>query len=499
MPAEQLNNTTDLGQLLEGIAAAPAVRIGGIASDSRRVGPGDLFLACAGATRHGLDFLADVVAAGAAAVAYDATTAAPPADPGIPVVAVDNLAGQLGRIANRFFDAPSEALRVTGATGTNGKTTVAWLLRQCLAALDGRCAYLGTLGAGVEEVTGGDAMTTPDTIELHRSLAAFRDAGAAAAAIEVSSHALAQDRVAGVSFDNVLFTNLSRDHLDYHGDMRAYGEAKARLFTAYPARRRFVNLDTEFGTELAGRCGQDVVTVSTRFDRVANGRPHVFVRSVVATGAGSAVRFTSSWGDGGFTLPLPGEFNVANAALVLAVLLARQVPLATATDLLAHVSAPPGRMQRVPGPADAPGVYVDYAHTPAALDVALTALRPHCRGKLWCLFGCGGDRDRGKRPEMGRIAERRADRVVVTSDNPRREAPGAIIAAILAGMQKPAIAIEDRAAAIAHVIATAGPRDCVLVAGKGHETWQEAGGERRPFSDFALAQAALAAREGGSS
>ena len=211
------------------------------------------------------------------------------------------------------------------------------------------------------------------------------------------------------------------------------------------------------------------------------------------------MRFTSSWGEGGFTLPLPGEFNVANAALVLAVLLARQVPLATATRLLAAVSAPPGRMQRVPGPADAPAVYVDYAHTPAALDVALSALRPHCRGKLWCLFGCGGDRDRGKRPQMGRIAERRADRVVVTSDNPRREAPGEIIAAILGGMQKPAVAIEDRAAAIAHVVATAEPGDCVLVAGKGHEAWQEAGGERRPFSDYVLAQAALAARAGSSS
>jgi UDP-N-acetylmuramoyl-L-alanyl-D-glutamate--2,6-diaminopimelate ligase len=406
----------------------------------------------------------------------------------------------LGEIANRFHGFPSRSVGVLGVTGTNGKTTVAWLLAQSLELLGHRCGYVGTLGAGMDEIEIAESMTTPGAVELHGRLADFRDGGAEYAALEVSSHALDQDRVDGIEFKTVLFTNLSRDHLDYHGDMHAYAEAKARLFLDYPAQHRIINLDSEFGTELAARCGQDVVTVSTNFDRVANGRPYVFVRSVVARGAGSQVRISSSWGDAGFELPLPGEFNVANAVIVLATLLVQGVDLETACGVLSAVKAPPGRMQRVEAAPGQPRVYIDYAHSPAALELVLRALRAHCRGRLWCVFGCGGDRDTGKRPIMGRIAERLADEAVITNDNPRSEAPDAIFADILAGFTRPAAAtiVEDRGAAIAWAIRSAGADDVVLVAGKGHENYQLTGAGRLDFSDYGAARDCLAAlAEGG--
>jgi UDP-N-acetylmuramoyl-L-alanyl-D-glutamate--2,6-diaminopimelate ligase len=407
------------------------------------------------------------------------------------MIAVENLAARLGDIAKRFYGNPSSNLKTIGVTGTNGKTTVAWLLAECLQQLDRRCGYLGTLGFGVDELHDAEGMTTPAAIELHGRLADFIDQGASHAALEVSSHALTQGRVDGVEFEAALFTNLTRDHLDYHGDMQSYFESKARLFTSYSPAYKIVNLDSEFGAALAERCGQDVVTVSTQFNRVADGRSYVFVRSVIANENGSEITFSSSWGDGKFTLPLPGDFNVANAALVLAYLLAAGVDLEQACDVLRIVEAPPGRMQKVAMRGST--VYVDYAHTPDAIESALRALRPHCRGKIWCVFGCGGDRDIGKRPLMGDLVERLADNVVVTTDNPRWEDPKKIIDEILAGFANSdhATVIEDRAAAIAWTIANAGPSDVVLIAGKGHEDYQEVEGKRHPFSDIALAAAGL--------
>lgn len=499
MPAEYLITTKRLSDLLRGFADAPACEILGISSDSRTLQSGDLFLACAGESHHGLDYLSDAISAGVAAIAWDSSTASPPARAaGVPTIAIPNLAAQLGEIANRFYDRPSQGMRVIGVTGTNGKTTVAWLIAQCLQRLEQRCGYIGTLGAGVGEIEDGEGMTTPGTIALHGHLAAFREAGAVGAAIEISSHALAQNRIDGVVFDTVMFTNLSRDHLDYHGDMRSYAEAKARLILDCGANNRIVNIDTEFGMQLADRCGQDVVTVSTNFDRVANGRPFVFVRSVVAKGNGSKVRFSSAWGDGEFALPLPGDFNVANAVIVLALLLQQDVPVEMACDVLTTVTAPPGRMQRVAAAEGLPAVYVDYAHTPDAIAVALRALQAHCKGKLWCVFGCGGDRDSGKRPQMAKQVEKRADRIVVTSDNPRGEEPSAIIAEIVTGLSKPerATVIEDRAAAIAWAIDAAAADDVVLIAGKGHENYQIVAGQRLDFSDYGAALANLKAKAG---
>jgi len=497
VPAIQMSLSPTLSELLHGLADAPELPISGIASDSRQLKNGFLFLACEGVSSHGLDYLSEARNAGVCAVAWDASTASAPADIGVPMIAVENLAAHLGEISKRFYGDPYSKLKTVGVTGTNGKTTVAWLIAQCLHQLDARCAYLGTLGYGIDELQGAEGMTTPAAVDLHGHLADFVEQGATHAAIEVSSHALSQRRVDGVQFDAVLFTNLTRDHLDYHGDMQSYFESKALLFLEHVANCKIINLDSEFGTKLAARCGQDVVTVSTHFDRVANGRPYVFVRSVVPNENGSDVTITSSWGDGKFTLSLPGDFNVANAAIVLAYLLTTGTSIEQACDVLQLVDAPPGRMQRISTTGSA--LYVDYAHTPNAIESALRALRPHCNGKLWCVFGCGGDRDTGKRPLMGKLAERLADRVVITTDNPRHEDPQQIIDEILTGFSRAddATVIEDRAAAIAWTIANAGPTDVVLIAGKGHEDYQETGSERHAFSDYALAVAAAKIKESG--
>lgn len=502
MPAMDLTSAPALDRLLAGIAAAPPVPITGLASDSRAVGRGYAFLACRGASRHGVEFADAAVAAGAAAVVWDSATAPAAPDVRVPTVAVPGLERLLGELANRWFDTPSARIRVSGVTGTNGKTTVAWLVAQCLRRLDRACGYIGTLGAGLEPPFAEGALTTPACIELHGALAALADGGGTHAAIEVSSHAIGQNRIDGVHFDSVLFTNLSRDHIDYHGDMHAYGEVKARLFLEREVARRIVNVDSAFGQELALRCRARegrLVTVSTEprhaFD-AGSGAEALTVRPLGPSGFGFAVEIEGSFGAGSCRLPLAGEFNVANAALALAQLLCWDVPLPTAVAALAACEPPPGRLQRVAGEAG-PAVYVDYAHTPAGLEAVLKALRPHCTGNLWCVFGCGGDRDRGKRPLMGATVMRLADRAVVTTDNPRFENPDDIIAEVLAGMDGRAIAVPDRERAIRWTIGQARDNDLVLIAGKGHENVQLVAGERLPFSDYAAARAALRARAAG--
>jgi UDP-N-acetylmuramoyl-L-alanyl-D-glutamate--2,6-diaminopimelate ligase len=338
-------------------------------------------------------------------------------------------------------------------------------------------------------------LTTPGCVDLHRNLAEFASRGARHAAVEVSSHALHQNRVDGVAFDSVLFTNLSRDHIDYHGDMPSYFETKARFILAQNVRHRIVNVDSEFGRQLADRCADRVVAVSTLADGDAGKQAFLHMRALDRDGQGSTVAVRSAWGTETFYLPLAGDFNVANAALVLAQLLCWDVSLADATGALGEASPPAGRMQKVTceTPA-APSVFVDYAHTPAGLEAVLGTLRSHCKGELWCVFGCGGDRDRGKRRTMGETVARLADRPVVTSDNPRSESPGEIIRAVLGGMDEGTVAIEDRAAAIAHAISHAGVNDVVLIAGKGHEDYQVVGSVRRPFSDYQVALTNLNAR-----
>ncbi|MDH4047764.1 MAG: UDP-N-acetylmuramoyl-L-alanyl-D-glutamate--2,6-diaminopimelate ligase [Gammaproteobacteria bacterium] len=494
MPAELIRPHVTLAQLLKGFANAPAIQIHGLASDSRRLGAGDVFVALDGSRCHGLDFLAQALDAGVAAVLFDpATAAADPRECNIPLIPVAGLATRVGDIANRWFGTPSATMAVTGVTGTNGKTTVAFLIAQCRQLLQDKAAYIGTLGAGMDELSNG-GMTTPACIDLHELLARFHDSKATHVALEVSSHGIQQERIAGVQFDSAIFTNLTRDHIDYHGDMESYGNTKARLFLEHKLNHRIINIDCDFGKKLAARCSENLIVVSIQKRAKIQGRPHAVVQRMTALENGIKVSVATSWGNGELILPLYGDFNVANAVAVLALLLAQGVSMHDACGALQNVSPPSGRMQRLQHSA-MPAVFVDYAHTPAGLQSALQALRPHCAGKLWCIFGCGGERDQGKRPMMGEIAARLADHTVVTNDNPRSEAPGTIIRHILSGMTQPTVVIEDRAAAIAYAISQAGDDDLILIAGKGHEQFQHTGDERRPFSDQAIALANLAVRQ----
>jgi UDP-N-acetylmuramoyl-L-alanyl-D-glutamate--2,6-diaminopimelate ligase len=495
-----------LRALLGGQIDVPAqAEIADLTLDSRTAGPGSAFLAVRGRRSHGLEHAREAVARGARVVLWEPApgVAPPPFDTDVHVVAVPELAHQAGYIADRFFGAPSAALSVIGITGTNGKTTCAWLLAQALAVRGCDSRYLGTLGSGrTSEIVAG-THTTPDAVTLQRQLGAWRDAGATHVAMEVSSHALDQERCAGVRFHTAVFTNLSREHLDYHGDMRAYGAAKARLFDWPTLSARVINADDAFGVELAGGAppGARLILATRRAAQAAPdlaALPAAVVLRALAVEArteGLGFEVEAQARSARLTSRLIGDFNVDNLLGVLGVLLALDVPLAEACAALARCTAPPGRMQ-ASGGGPLPLVIVDYAHTPDALDKALRAARAHCAGRLWCVFGCGGDRDAGKRAAMGRVAAELADEIVVTDDNPRGEDPAAIVAAILAGIDRRAhLSVEhDRAAAIGAALAAAVAGDVVLVAGKGHEDYQIVGSERRPFSDIAVVRATLARR-----
>jgi UDP-N-acetylmuramoyl-L-alanyl-D-glutamate--2,6-diaminopimelate ligase len=471
-----------------GFRVDAAVTVSELALDSRAVVPGAAFLACQGRSHHGLRHVHEAVAAGARVILWEPAPGvqAPALDASLTVLAVPGLGARAGLIADRFFDAPSAALTVIGITGTNGKTTCAWLLAQALERLGTRAAYFGTLGQGPVEALQYTGLTTADAISLQRALAAERAAGRQAVAMEVSSHALDQRRTDGVRFSVAAFTNLSRDHLDYHHDMRSYGEAKARLFHDPPVPCQVINADDAFGRELAARAAVDTkVILTTRRAAATHDTRHSLLcaEQVTATAGGLCLALAGSFGRATLTSPLLGEFNADNLLTVLGVLLALGHTLAAAVTAVGACSAAPGRMEASGGGAS-PLVVVDYAHTPDALAKALRAARQHTRGKLWCVFGCGGDRDAGKRPLMGRAASELADAVIITDDNPRTEKPAAIAAAILAGTdRRRAEVIHDRAAAIASALQRAGAGDVVLVAGKGHEREQLVGAERRPFHD----------------
>ena len=480
-----------LGRLLEGfdVATPHGVQVTDIVQDSREATPGSLFLACRGRTTHGLRHVNAAIERGAVAVLWeDGTDSEAPVLPErVAAIQVPHLGRLVGEIADRFFRRPSADLRVAGVTGTNGKTTTAYLLAQASDLVGRRGWYVGTLGHGRP----GDAMrpglTTPDAVTVQRCLAQARDAGAATLALEVSSHALDQDRVAGVHFDTAVFTNLTRDHLDYHGSLDAYGAAKSRLFHAAELRCAVLNVRDPFGRELVERLDPAIekIVYTTANDVWAErGTGWIRVPELRAASTGLTIHLESSWGAGTLRSRLIGEFNAENLLAVLGVLLGWNVPLQKALAALSHCTAPPGRMEAF-GSGAQPLVLVDYAHTPDALAKVLEAARAHARGRLFCVFGCGGDRDPGKRPLMGAIAESTADVVVVTDDNPRTERSAAIIEQVLAGMQNPAAAhvVADRAEAIAHALGEAEAGDVVVVAGKGHEDYQVVGTETRPFSD----------------
>lgn len=489
--AETLNTESNLQWLLQDITAAPALPITGIATDSRRLDAGVAFLAVRGLTGHGLDYLEDAQRANVAAVVWDSDTGRPPAaDLSVPMLAVPGLKARIGELADRWYGMPSAEITIAGITGTNGKTTVALLIAQSMRLLKRPCGYAGTLGAGVSEIKMGGGLTTPTCVELHGLLAEFRNEQARYAALEISSHAIDQQRIAGVHIDTAVFTNLSRDHMDYHGDMRAYFDSKSALFLEHDVKHRIVNVDSSFGRELAELIGAQTIAVSMERN-AGTYSDHIEVTDIDAQNNGSRIAIRSTWGDANLFIPLVGTFNVMNATQALAVLLSWQTPFEQACAAIENCSAPPGRMQQVESDGGA-SIFVDFAHTPAALEAALKALRPHCRGALWCVFGAGGDRDRGKRPPMGEVVAQLADRVVVTSDNPRHEVPDAIISEIRSAMPGNEIAIVDRLAAIAYAIDRAGSDDLVLIAGRGHEQYQKVGDERIPFSDYEVALANIA-------
>ena len=465
------------------------VEVSDVTQDSRQARPGSVFFACQGRTSHGVQHAAAAVERGAVAVLWEPAPGleAPQLPASVVVHAVPGLSRRVGAIADRFFRQPSAELDVTGITGTNGKTTTAYLLAQAADAVGRKGAYLGTIGFGRPGALSDVGLTTPDCVSVHRRLAQSRDAGAKSMSLEVSSHALDQGRVDGVRFETAVFTNLTRDHLDYHGTLDAYGAAKARLFAMPGLGRAVINVRDEFGRQLADSLDPSVerILFSTSNEIWAPGDcGWIRVPELRATTAGLTLHVESSAGAGTLRSPLVGEFNAENLLAVLGVLLGWRIPLQQALVALATCAAPPGRMESFGGGAQ-PLALVDYAHSPDALGKLLDAARAHVKGRVICVFGCGGDRDPGKRSMMGAIAEDRADVVVVTDDNPRTEDPRAIIEQILSGMRQPEAAhvVSDRAEAIHFALAEADAGDAVVIAGKGHEDYQIVGGDVRPFSD----------------
>ena len=493
-----------LSALLAGYAVvneADDCEIHGLSMDSRKVQAGDLFLACAGhmghigqQPRHGREFIADAIQAGAVAVAYaiddegavtvfeDSVGAAVK----VPMFGIARLGQQAGAIAERFYDYPSRDLFVMGITGTNGKTSCSQFIAQALNE-DAPAGVIGTLGNGLYGKLQEASHTTPDAISLHGLLAEMRAAGATSVAMEVSSHGLEQGRVNGVAFDAAVFTNLSRDHLDYHGDMISYGRAKQRLFSMAGLRYAIINADDSFGRELLQSLPVDVAAIAYTLGDVEYVSCKQVVRGTLLSQGldGLSLQVTSPWGEACFTTRLLGRFNASNLLAVLARLVVSGVPFGAAIQKLGRLQPVPGRMECYGGRHGKPLVVVDYAHTPDALNQVLQSLREHCQNDLWVVFGCGGNRDRGKRPLMGEIAQRHADHIVLTDDNPRHESADEIIVDIRAGLRpSQSIHVErDRAQAIAWAVTRATERDVVLIAGKGHENYQLIGDTAVTFSD----------------
>ena len=460
--------------------------------DSRKVRPGDLFLAIPGLKVDGREHITDAIAHGAAAIAYEAEGAKVLPITDIPMIPVKGLAAQLSDIAGRFYGDPSRNLNLIGVTGTNGKTSVTQLVAQALDTLGQHCGIIGTLGTGFYSELKSGIHTTPDPISVQSTLYDLKRAGAKAVAMEVSSHGLDQGRVTALAFDVAVMTNLSRDHLDYHGTMEAYAAAKAKLFAWNDLRCRVVNLDDAFGRQLAAAPHSSrLITYS-----LENSSAYLFCRDAHFDDDGVRATLVTPQGSHALRSRLLGRFNLSNVLAAVGALMGLDYPLDDILKVLPTLEGPAGRMQRLGG-GSRPLVVVDYAHTPDALEKVLTALRPHAKGQLTCLFGCGGDRDRGKRPLMAEVVERLADKVLVTDDNPRSEDPSRIFDDIRTGFVS-ANAVDfvaGRGQAIAQIVAQASAADVIVLAGKGHEDYQEINGERQPFSDLEEATKALDAWE----
>jgi UDP-N-acetylmuramoyl-L-alanyl-D-glutamate--2,6-diaminopimelate ligase len=458
------------------------VTIHGLTTDSRKVSAGDAFVALAGRQTPADHYLDEAISAGAAVILMEAVQAGECYEnSGVLVVPVENLKARLGKIADRFYEHPSQRLRLIGVTGTNGKTSVSHYIARLLQDTGTPCGVIGTLGYGMPDAMQEASHTTPDVVQVNRVLSRIIGQGGRAAAMEVSSHALDQGRVDGLTMTGAVFTNLTRDHLDYHGSMEAYGAAKARLFQREELHFAVINFDDPFGRQLYeqldGKCDR------VRFS-LHEAQTELWLTGISQTNDGFDASVDGLWGAFDISASIMGSFNVSNLLAAMAAVLSLGVPVERVQVAVERLLPPPGRLEPFTS-AKGVRVVVDYAHTADALDNALAALRPHVTGRLICVFGCGGDRDIGKRPAMAAEAERGADLVFVTDDNPRSEDPSAITDQILAGFDSPekVMVIHDRAEAIRQAITEAEPGDIVLIAGKGHESWQEMAGQRIPFSD----------------
>lgn len=480
-----------LPQLLQSDAPELAgIAISDVELDSRRVAPGGLFIALSGEVHDGRQFIEQAVASGASAV-----VAEPPVEGfvdamPVPVIEVPELRSEAGQIAARFYRHPSQHMYAVGTTGTNGKTTTSRLLGQLARAQGKPCGVIGTLGASLDDEIQESSNTTPDAVSLQRQLAQWRQQGVSMVSMEVSSHALVQERVSGMQFDTAIFTNLSHDHLDYHRSMADYGRAKLRLFSMDGLQYALVNIDDEFSPLVAASLPGDVRLLTYS---AAGAAADIRVENAQFHAGGVYGRLHTPWGSGDLSSPLWGRFNLANLAAAIGALLLAGEEFAALLRAASEVLPVPGRMERVDNDHSLQ-VIVDYAHTPDALEQILASLSAHLSGRLITVFGCGGDRDNNKRPVMGRVACAASDMVFVTSDNPRNEDPLQILADITEGCVGDFELIADRAEAIARALDYAQPGDCVVIAGKGHEDYQLVAGERRHFSDVEQVREILARR-----
>jgi len=483
-----------LSELLSGFALhdpVPSLQIFDIASNSANVTADSAFVALPGIKTNGIDYAIDAVKAGAIVVIYDATDEY--SLQRIPLlrkqidthwIGVDQLDRANGHIVSRFFGDPGQAMTIVGITGTDGKSSVTHLVTQALTRIGKSCASIGTLGYGIGNNLTPDSLTTPDSVSLQSHLHRFQQQRCEYVVMEVSSHALEQYRVNGCDFDIAVLTNLGRDHLDYHGDQQSYAAAKARLFHDFQLSGRVVNIDDSFGRQLS----QDVEPESLiRYSIDTHGGPLAEVKLVASelTTNGQNILASTPLGEVTAVTALLGDFNVENTLACIATLLALGLDYNQLELAVKDLEPIPGRMEKFTSEPDSASAVIDFAHTEQALRACLGASRQHTEGLLWCVFGCGGDRDQGKRRGMGRAVEELADRVIVTDDNPRNESPAKIVSEILAGMQHPdqACVVHNRQAAIEYALSQAAPKDLVVIAGKGHEQEQIVGNERRPFSD----------------
>ncbi len=484
--------THTLQQLLNGIVILPEhlnVTIQGMALDSRQIKPGDVFFAFKGTHLDGREFIVDAIKKGAIAILIEAEEAgAIHTENAVPVIPVRHLSRRVGEIAARFYGYPATAVPVVGVTGTSGKTSCSYFIASALQQLGLPCGVIGTLGTGFVDHIRPGSLTTPDAVTLQKTFAELHEQGAKVIAMEVSSHSLDQGRVNGTEFAVGVFTNLSRDHLDYHGTMVAYGQAKKRLFEL--SRAAVVNADDAVGAEwIQSFAGRDLLypyglRAPSDLPFAVN-ENYCYADRIELSIEGIKATLHTPWGEGELAVRLIGRFNLSNIVAALTTLCLLNVPFEQAVAALSTLTSVPGRMETLGGQSK-PLVVVDYAHKPDALEKVLMALKQHCKGQLYCIFGCGGDRDKGKRPMMAKIAEQYADKVIVTDDNPRTEDPKQIVADIMQGFLQPnqVIVQHDRSKAIRDVIHYAVAGDCVLVAGKGAEAYQQIGDKKIPFSDI---------------